>query len=131
MLLLLPKYETLRIFYWALQSQLQQSNFGNNIHSKNVFILFTNYFNPLSPECATFLAELCNPVTHQAIELESCSNLFRFRKSRSQNKIKKISFWVWAFLGGNVTSRGVFGLFWPSLPGPRRHLNGSFCGLKV
>jgi len=30
--------------------------------------------NPLSPTWATFLVELCNPITLQAIELKSCSN---------------------------------------------------------
>jgi len=32
---------------------------------------------PLSPTEATFLAQLCNPITHQAIDLESCSNPLR------------------------------------------------------
>jgi len=36
--------------------------------------------NPLRPGCATFLAELCNPITRQAIELESCSNLVRIQE---------------------------------------------------
>jgi len=36
--------------------------------------------NPFSPTCATFLAELCNPITRQAIELESCSNPLRIQK---------------------------------------------------
>ena len=36
--------------------------------------------NPFSPACATFLAELCNPITHQAIELESCSNPLRIQQ---------------------------------------------------
>jgi len=31
----------------------------------------------------------------------------------------------------NVTSRGVFVLFWPSLPGPGNRSNGPFFGLKV
>jgi len=30
-------------------------------------------FSPFSSTCATFLAELCNLITRQAIELESCS----------------------------------------------------------
>jgi len=28
-----------------------------------------HWHNPFSPTCATFLAELCNPITRQAIEL--------------------------------------------------------------
>ena len=36
-------------------------------------------FNPFSPACATFLAELCNPVTRQAIALENCSNPLRIQ----------------------------------------------------
>jgi len=36
-----------------------------------------------------------------------------------------------SFSGGNVTSSGVFTLFWPSLPGPGRRPNGPFVGLKV
>jgi len=30
--------------------------------------------NPLSPTKITFHAKLCNPITRQEIELESCSN---------------------------------------------------------
>jgi len=37
-------------------------------------------FDLFSPACATFLAELCNPITRQAIELESCSNLLRIQQ---------------------------------------------------
>jgi len=32
---------------------------------------------------------------------------------------------------GNVTSRGVFVLFWPSLPGPMCCPNGPFFGLNI
>jgi len=35
---------------------------------------------PLSPAFATFLVELCNPITRQAIELESCSNPLRIQQ---------------------------------------------------
>jgi len=35
---------------------------------------------PLSPAKTTFLAELCNPITRQAIELESCSNPLRIQQ---------------------------------------------------
>jgi len=36
--------------------------------------------NPFSPTCTTFLVELCNPITRQAIELESCSNPLRIQQ---------------------------------------------------
>ena len=36
--------------------------------------------NLLSPACATFLVELCNPITRQAIELQSCSNPLRIQQ---------------------------------------------------
>jgi len=32
---------------------------------------------PLTPARATFFAELCNPITQQAIEPQSCSNPLR------------------------------------------------------
>ena len=35
----------------------------------------------ISPACATFIVELCNPVTRQAIELESCSNPLRIQQA--------------------------------------------------
>jgi len=41
---------------------------------------YINIFNPFSTVCATFLAELCNPITPQAIELESCSNPLRIQQ---------------------------------------------------
>jgi len=37
-------------------------------------------FNPFGPVCATFLVEVCNPITRQAIELESCSNPLRIQQ---------------------------------------------------
>ena len=40
--------------------------------------LKVQHFSPLSPACATFLAELSNPITRQAIELESCSKPYSF-----------------------------------------------------
>jgi len=43
---------------------------------------------------------------------------------------KKIFVLGLSFSGRNVTSRGVFALFWPSLPGPGRRPNGPFFGLK-
>jgi len=35
---------------------------------------------PLSPACATFFAKLCNPITCQPLELESCSNPLRIQQ---------------------------------------------------
>jgi len=37
-------------------------------------------FKPFSPAKTTFHAELCNPITCQAIELESCSNPLRIQQ---------------------------------------------------
>jgi len=45
--------------------------------------------NPFSPSCATFLAELCTPVTRQAIKLESCSNPLRIQQVLYSNSKKK------------------------------------------
>jgi len=36
--------------------------------------------NQLSPAKTTFHAELCNPITRQAVELESCSNPLRIKQ---------------------------------------------------
>jgi len=76
-------------------------------------------FDPFSPACATFLAELCNPITRQAIELQSCSNPLRMQQVL-QSKSKKWFFVLGlSFSWGNVTRRSVFALFWlfwPSLP---------------
>ena len=48
----------------------------------NLLIVFRSNpsVNPFSPACATFLAEFCNPITCQAIELESCSNPLRIQQ---------------------------------------------------
>jgi len=43
---------------------------------------------------------------------------------------KKIFVLGLSFSGGNVTSRGVFTVFWPSLPGPGRRPNGPFLDAK-
>jgi len=37
-------------------------------------------FDQFSPTETTFHAELCNPITRQAIELESCSNPLRIQQ---------------------------------------------------
>jgi len=67
---------------------------------------------PLSPACATFLAEHCNPITRQAIELESCSNPLRIQQVLS--KSKKIFF---GFGGGFWRWRHKEGMFWKCWPG--------------
>jgi len=85
---------------------------------------------PFSPAYVTFLAELCNPITRQAIELENSSNPLRIQQAL-QTKQKKIFVLGLSFSGGSVTGRGVFALFWPSVPGPGRHPNGPFFGLKI
>ena len=84
----------------------------------------------VSPVCAIFLAELCNPSTRQAIELESCSNALQIQQVFDCSS-KKI-FFVLSLRcsGGNVTSRGVFVLFWPPFPGPGRRTNGLSFRLK-
>ena len=85
---------------------------------------------PFSPTCTTFLAEVWNPVTHQAIKLESCSNPLRIQQVLKSNSKKQIFRLGLSFSGGSVTSRGDFELFWPSLPGPGRHPNGPFLDAK-
>ena len=51
-----------------------------------------------SPACVTFLAELCNPITRKAIELESCSTDSANLVAKIEKKI--FSYWVWVILGG-------------------------------
>jgi len=43
-------------------------------------LLYPGFFNPLSPAKTTFQAKLCNPITRQVIELESCSNPLRIQQ---------------------------------------------------
>jgi len=42
--------------------------------------IYPNMINPSSPAKTAFHAELCNPITRQAIELESCSNPLRIQQ---------------------------------------------------
>jgi len=81
---------------------------------------------PFSPPCATFLAELCNPITRQAIELERRSNTLRIQPVLSSKSKKKFFVLGLSFSGENVTCSGVFALFWPSLHGPGRRPKGPF-----
>jgi len=47
-------------------------------------LLFPNVMkhsvNPSSPACATLFAKLCNSITCQQLELESCSNPLRIQQ---------------------------------------------------
>ena len=90
----------------------------------NCVMLCTN-LNPLSPACATFLAELCNPITRQAIELESFSNPLRIQPVLHLKSIKKFRY-RWGVFGGNATSGGVFSYLYLALgPKPLGHCYGS------
>jgi len=54
---------------------LQQAGLIETTLFMEIFLCkLQHFFNPFSPTCATFLAKFCNPITSQAIELESCSN---------------------------------------------------------
>jgi len=64
-------------------------------------------FNPLSPAKAPNLAELCNPITHQAIELESYPN---------HPRIQQV---LWSKSKQNVF---VFGGGFPEVTSQRRHV---------
>jgi len=90
------------------------------------------FINPLTTVRANILAPPFLAINRQPLELESCSNPLQIQQVW-ESKSKKNFFFVLGlrFSGGNVTSRGVFALFWPSLPGPRRYRNGPFFGLKV
>jgi len=83
---------------------------------------YDHQLNPFSPACATFLAELCNPIIRQAIELESCSNPLRIKQVLKSKSKKQIFVLGLSFSGGNVSSRGVFCVFilaifaWPWAP---------------
>ena len=81
---------------------------------------------PISPAKTTFHAELCNTITRQAIELESCLNPLRIQhvlSSKSKNKFFHIR---WGVFGGNATSGGVFGYIYLALgPNLLGHYYGS------
>jgi len=84
--------------------------------------------NPLSPACATFLVKLCNPITRQAIELESCSNPLRIQqvlwsKSKKQFSVSVGVFWR---ICHKRTCFGKVGHIWPALgPNPLTHSFGT------
>jgi len=54
--------------------------------------LITRKTNPFESRRRHFFAELCNTVTRQPIELESCSNPLRIRKSSSSDFLKIFGF---------------------------------------
>ena len=84
----------------------------------NCVMLCTN-LNPLSPACATFLAELCNPITRQAIEVESFSNPLRIQPVLHLKSIKK-NFGIGGGFSGGTLQVGVFlaTFTWPWAPNP-------------
>ena len=88
---------------------------GRILKNRNVnmfceFQIFSLYGTcPFSPVRAIFLAEFCNPVTRQAIELESCSNPLRIPQVL-------LSKWKKTFF------RFGFERFWGE-----RHKKGCFC----
>ena len=75
------------------------------------------FLNPLSPAKTMFHAELCNPITCQAIELESCSNPLSIHQVLQSKSKKKFSFSVGCFRGG-TPQVGVFiaTFTWPWAP---------------
>jgi len=89
-------------------------------------MLLINHF---SPAKAPNLAELCNPITRQAIQLESCPNIHGFSKSCSQNRKKTFVVFGGVISGGDVTKKSCFGNFGhicPALgPNPLTHSFGS------
>jgi len=73
---------------------------------------------PFSPAKAPNLAELCNPIARQAIELESCSNHPRIQQVlQSKPKKKRFSFSVGEFLEVTSQRRHVLEIL-ASLAGP-------------
>jgi len=103
-----------QVLYRCFVVWFQQSNFG--------------YLYPLSPAKTMFHAELCNPITRQAIELESCSNTTDSASLVVEIE-KKIFVFGGGFSGGNAISGGVFGYLYLALgPNPLSHHYGSrFC----
>jgi len=82
----------------------------NNLTSPNK----PRYFNHLTLLKTTFHAEICNPITRQAIELESCSNLLQIQQVLQSKSEKNFSFLLGFFVG----ERHKWDCFWQPLPGP-------------
>ena len=86
-----------------------------------VVIFRIEYIHPLSPECATVFANLCNSITRQPIELESCSNPLRIQQVFWLSSKKKFFVLDLGFSGGKVESWGVYAFLlaastWPWSP---------------
>jgi len=83
------------------------------------FLIFSfrnaNRTHLFSPVKTTFHAELCNPITCQAIELESCSNPLRIQQVLQSKSKKNFFRFRWGFSGGNATSGGVFSYLYLAL----------------
>ena len=80
-----------------------------------VVIFRIEYIQPLSPECATVFANLCNSITRQPIELESCSNPLRIQQVFWLSSKKKFFVLDLGFSGGKVESWGVYAFFFGCL----------------
>jgi len=76
-----------------------------------------------SPAQTTFRAELCNPITRQAIELESCSNPLQIQQILLSKLKKKFSVFE-----GECHKGGVFGYLYMAL-GP--NLLGQYYGSRL
>ena len=103
------------------------------IHTLNNITAFCicTMINPFSPAKAPNLAELCNPITRQAIELDSYPNHPRIQ----QNLVIKIEKHVFRFWWGDLWKwrhkEGMFWKFWPLLAGPGPQLFDPLFWLKV
>ena len=69
-----------------------------------------------NPTWATFLVSFCTTITHQATELESCSNTQEMQKNEVMIW-KTGKFWICFFFVGDVIKRS-FRHFWPTSSGP-------------
>jgi len=88
-------------------------------------------FSPFRPSKAPNLAEICNPITRQAVELENYPNHPRIQQFVIEIE-KNVFRFRWGVSGGEVTKKacfGNFGLLWLALgPNPLTHSFGSkFC----
>ena len=94
---------------------------------------FPHWFtcNPFTTARANMLTLPFLAVNCQLLELEGCSNPLWFQQVFWLTSKKNIFCFGFKVFWGNVTSTGVFALFWPSLPGPSQCFNGSFFGFKV
>ena len=111
--------ENRSVFQNALQLEQRQRNPGRERWYRQQ----TTASVTVNPACATFLAELCNPITRQAIEQESCSNPLRIQQVLQSKSKKKI------FVFGG--ERHKWGCFWLPLPGPGSQPIGPLLWLKM